>query len=89
MNPPRAGGAIMAFETENITYQSHLLELLPHSEGKYLAIRGTDLRGPHESYEDALRAGYEAFGLVPFLVRPITRHDPELYFTRDLPLCQP
>ncbi|HWE38833.1 MAG TPA: hypothetical protein VG406_19950 [Isosphaeraceae bacterium] len=73
----------MALERELATYQAHLIDLVA-DEGKYVVIRGEEILGPFASYEDALGAGYERFGPVEFLVKPIWRVEPIRYFTRDL-----
>lgn len=54
------------------------------NEGKFAVIRGDDIQGPFESYEDALQAGYERHGLVPFLVKKIERNESILYFSRPV-----
>ncbi len=74
----------MAFEQELATYHAHLIDLLA-DEGKFILVKGEEIAGPWESYEDALQAGYERFGLVPFLVKKIQRVEPIQYFSRDLP----
>lgn len=76
----------MAFEQELATYHAHLIDLLA-DEGKFILVKGEEIAGPWESYEDALQAGYERFGLVPFLVKKIQRVEPIQYFSRDLPRC--
>lgn len=76
----------MALEQESATYQEHLMELLD-SEGKYVLIGGAEIVGCFDSYEQALDAGYDRFGLAPFLVKEIRRAEPLLYFSRDLPRC--
>jgi hypothetical protein len=60
----------MALEKELETYRSKLPEL--HEEqGKFALIQGELLAGVYGTYEDALKAGYEKFGLNPFLVKQI------------------
>ena len=54
-------------------FRKHLADLLRHAEGKYVLIRGAQIAGIYESEEQAIRAGYEDFGPVPFFVRPIVR----------------
>ena len=73
----------MALEREMATYQANLPELLAN-EGRYVVIKGEEIAGAFESYEGALQAGYDRFGLGPFLVKKIQRHEPIHYFTRDL-----
>jgi len=64
------GGYVMALERELQTYKNRLTELLAH-EGKFVLIRGDEVAGTWDTYEDALRAGYDKFGLNPFLVKRI------------------
>lgn len=74
----------MALDRELETYRAHLIELLA-DEGKYVVIRGDQILGAFNSYEEALRAGYERYGATSFLVRPIQRDEPVLYFAHDIP----
>ena len=76
----------MSLERELATYHEHMLELLS-SEGKFVLIRGDEIAGRYDSYEKALEAGYERYGLDPFLVKKIQRSEPLHYFSRDLPRC--
>jgi hypothetical protein len=78
----------MALERELAVYNEHLKDLLPASEGKFVVVCGeTMAEGSFDTYEDALEAGYTKFGVVPFLVKKITRLEPIHYFSRDLPQC--
>ena len=77
----------MALEKELAVYNEHLIDLLAH-EGKYVLVRGVTIRGPFETFEDALAAGYEEFGLDPFLVKQIHKAEPIQYFSRDLSPCR-
>jgi hypothetical protein len=76
----------MALEHENGVYQANLLELLAY-EGKYVLVRGDEIAGHWDSYEEALQAGFDRFGPVPFLVKRIQKVEPIHYFSRDLPRC--
>ena len=76
----------MALEKELATYQVKLEELLPH-EGKFVLIHGDEVAGTWDTYPDALQAGYQKFGLNPFLVKRIEWIETVQNFTRDLPLC--
>jgi hypothetical protein len=40
-------------------------------EGKFVVVSGDQVVGAYTSYEDALKVGYEKFGLKPFLVKKI------------------
>jgi len=78
----------MDFSRELGTFQVHLMELLTH-EGAFVVVHGDQIKGPFETYEEALSEGYERFGLVPFLVKQVHRPEaePVHYFSRDLPQC--
>ena len=58
------------FEKELETYRREFPKLLPQ-EGRFVAIRDQQLVGPLATYEDAVQAAYERFGLQPFLVKRI------------------
>lgn len=60
----------MALEKETLTYQERLPDLAAH-EGKYVLIHGDEVADFFASYEDAIKAGYQKFGLSPFLVKQI------------------
>ncbi|HUY35669.1 MAG TPA: hypothetical protein VMV69_23195 [Pirellulales bacterium] len=59
--------------TELETYGQRKQELLESSEGKFVVIHRANVAGVWDTYEGALHAGYEKFGLVPFLVKQIER----------------
>jgi len=69
-------------ETELATYQAKLQELTK-DEGKFVVIRGEDIR-IFDTYEDAIKHGYEQFGLEPFLVKKIASNEPVFHFTRQI-----
>jgi hypothetical protein len=77
----------MELEHEMRVYQGNLIDLL-QNEGKYVLVCGDKMSGPFETYEAALENGYEQFGLVPFLVKRISKTEPVHYFSRDLRGCQ-
>ncbi|HLN33571.1 MAG TPA: hypothetical protein VK395_37945 [Gemmataceae bacterium] len=58
------------YDRELQTYSKELPKLLAY-EGRFVAIRGQEIVGPVQTYEDALEIGYERFGLQPFLVKRI------------------
>lgn len=60
----------MALETELATYKAKLAELKADA-GKYVLIHGDRVIDTFSSYDDALKQGYEEFGLKPFLVKRI------------------
>jgi hypothetical protein len=77
----------MALEQEMRTYQRELPNLLQH-EGKFALVHGDEVAGPYDTYQDALKAGYEKYDLKPFLVKCIQAIEQVQYFTRDLVLCR-
>lgn len=52
------------------TYIRHLPELL-QQQGKFVLIKGSEVAGIFDSYQDALTAGYQRFNLARFLVKQI------------------
>jgi hypothetical protein len=70
------------------TYEKHLAELLAEGLGKYVLIHGAELLGVWDTYEDALKVGYEKCGVAtPFLVKQISGLEQVQFFTRDLTTC--
>lgn len=67
-------------ETE--TYKKLLPSLLAE-QGKFAVIHEEKLIGIYESYEDALKLGYQECGISPFLVKRILAEESISYFSRD------
>jgi hypothetical protein len=61
---------ISTLHEEIDTYIRHLPELL-RNQGKFVLIKGTEVAGTFDSYQDALTAGYQRFKLASFLVKQI------------------
>ena len=74
----------MPLEKELETYQANLSDLLNEDEGKYVLIHEDKIQGTYSSFEDALKEGYRAFGLKPFLVKQIQKIEYIQMFTRIL-----
>ena len=55
---------------ESRTYETHVSEWASH-EGEFVLIRGSEVIGFFETYEEALSQGYQRFGLVPFFVKKV------------------
>jgi len=70
-------------DKELLAYTQKLPTLLAQ-QGKYVLIRGDDVIGIYDSYEDALKFGYAQFKLEPFLVKQIAPAERVSFFTRDL-----
>jgi hypothetical protein len=82
------GKSVMALEKELSTYRQVLPQLLAHP-GKFVVIHQEEIAGVFGTYADAVRAGYERFGLDPFLVKQIEAVERVRTFTRDLkPPCR-
>jgi hypothetical protein len=56
-------------------YEAHLPGWADR-EGQFVLIKRRDILGFYSRYEEALKAGYEQLGNVPFLVKQIFRHEP-------------
>ena len=75
-----------SLEREIKTYNEQLPELLQH-DGKFVLIHEDSVGGVFDTYGDAIKAGYEKFGLKPFLVKKIQAVEQIQYFTRDVAPC--
>jgi hypothetical protein len=78
---------IMALEKELETYKRELPTLAASSAGKFVLIQDSQVMGVFDTYADALKEGYEKFGLTPFLVKQINALEKVHYFTRDIGVC--
>jgi len=68
-------------EKELETYNRELPNLLAEN-GKFVLIQGNTIHGIYGTYEDAVKEGYQTFGLDPFLVRQIQAVQQVQYITR-------
>ena len=75
----------MALERELATYNARLHEFL-ENEGMFVVIQGENVAGTWQTYEDALKAGYERFGLTPFMVKQILAVEPVHDLTHGTPV---
>jgi hypothetical protein len=82
-----ASGAKMALEKELATYKSKLPGLKENNEGKFVLIHGEDVIGVFDSYEDAMKIGYEKFKLETFLVKKIEAVEQAQFVTRFVNPC--
>ncbi len=60
----------VTFEQAVRTFDEHRPEWSGHL-GKYVLIHGSTVVNFYSAYDDAIQAGYEKFGIEPFLVRRI------------------
>lgn len=75
-------------DTEIATYNAHLPELRK-SIGKFALIKGDAIAGLFDTYGDAMKQGYDSFGLEPFLVKRIMPDEQVLFISRSITPCQP
>ena len=75
----------MALEIEIQTYQEALPTLMT-DEGKYALVHQKEV-SVYDTYEDAIKAGYEKYALKPFLVKKIQSVEQVQYFTRNIAPC--
>jgi len=73
---------VMPLEKELETFRSRLPELKGENEGKFVLIHGDEVAGFFTSYDDAIKAGYERFGLEPFLVKKILAIEQAQFISR-------
>ena len=71
-------------EVELKAYEAHRDELLGTNSGKFVLIKGEQIVGVFDTQVDAIRAGYERFGNVPFLVKQIVQVEIPQNFTSNL-----
>lgn len=76
-------GAVMALEQELKTYEANVDKWTDHA-GKFVLIRGEEVVDFFAAYEDAIKAGYQKFGLEPFLVKQINAVETAQCITRHI-----
>lgn len=67
-------------------FEKMLPELMKHA-GKFALIHGNTLAGVYTAYEDALKIGYEKYGVTPFLVRKIAQTQHIAFISRMIVPC--
>lgn len=73
----------MALEKELETYSRKLPEL-KEREGKFVLIHGDKIVDFFNTYEDAIKAGYQQFKLEPFLVKRVQAEEPVFFISRSV-----
>lgn len=69
----------MLLDTETRTYERHRADLLASDPGKFVLIAGETIEGIFETHREAMTAGYQRFGVKPFLVKQILATEPVLH----------
>jgi hypothetical protein len=72
----RFGRHFNGFDVERSTYERLKSELFARAEGKFVAIVGDEMVGPHETAQEAERAGYARFGAGPLYIKQLLREGP-------------
>jgi len=71
-------------EKELETYERNRAQLVGKAKGKYALVKESEIVSVFDSESDAIRAGYERFGNVPFLVKQIVEIETPENFTSNL-----
>ena len=71
-------------DSELRVYEQNRDQLLESAEGKFVLIHCDQVVGIYDSKMDAIAAGYQQFGNVPFLVKQILKVEPPLNFISNL-----
>jgi hypothetical protein len=79
-------GVPMPLEKELEAYRKKLPEL-KDSEGKFALVRGDKVVDVFNTYEDALKSGYQKFGLEPFMVKQISAIEQVHFISRFVDPC--
>lgn len=74
-------------DTEIATYNAKLPTLIKQ-QGKFAVVKGDSIAGVFDSYGDALKDGYEKFGLEHFLVKQIMPAEQVSFISRHVIPCQ-
>ena len=83
-------GILEVLNVELKTYEMELPRLLGRCAGmvgphpQYVVIKVDRAIGPIDTENDAIHIGYDNFGHVPMLVKPILQQVRPVTFTRDL-----
>ena len=76
----------MPLEKELELYKAKLPEL-KENEGKFVLIHGDEIVDVFSTYEDALKQGYQKFGLTPFLIKQIQSVEQVQFISRFVDPC--
>ena len=77
----------VGYDRERATYARLKPDLLIRAEGKYVVLVGDDLEGPVDTYEEALRVGWQRFGVGPLYVKQVQLEEQTVEANGD-PSCQ-
>lgn len=78
----------MVLQRELETFRRELPRLLAEGhDGKFGLFHGTTLDSLWPTEDEALSAGYDRFGLDPFLVKEVTGNEKVFYFAWNVKSC--
>ena len=77
-----------SLDSELEDYNRHLPAIVKQHSGKYVVIKGSELKHFSDTYEEALDWAYGAFGLEHFFVKKVAPDHDVAHFTRDLGPCR-
>lgn len=72
MRRPRKSFASSALKTERAFFEQHRAQLMQRGAGRFVLIKGCKVCGFYDTKLDAIDAGYDKFGNVPFFVHKVT-----------------
>ena len=72
MKPSTTTSGADALRQERAFFEANRAQLVAKSAGKFVLIKGRKLHGVFEAKFDAIDAGYERLGNVPFFVHKVT-----------------
>jgi len=73
----------LILDTELEPYERNRDRLLGTAEGKFVVIHDIQVIGLYDSKVDAIAAGYQQFGNVPFLVKHVVNVETPHHFTSN------
>ena len=82
----RAHNRTMPLEREFATFKQKLPEF-KDQEGRFVLIHGDDVVDFFSTYEDAIKEGYQRFGLESFLVKRLAASERPHFVSRFLQLA--
>ncbi len=69
-------------EKEYKYFISHVGHLMPQHRDEFVLIKDRKIAGFYKSYEEALKAGLEQFGNVPFFIKAVKKEEEVCFLTR-------
>jgi hypothetical protein len=79
----------VALEQELETFARELPRLLAEGHrGEFALVFHDHVESILPSLPEALQAGYDRFGVAPFLVKEVTDHEEPKFFSRNVSRCQ-